>query len=311
MPGPYTHITLLYELTLHGKLEILFSKSSGFADVFKKYFSYCVLGAVSPDYPNLVQGGIASQWADAMHYTRVCNMITSGINISRSSTGTVRDKQLAWLLGYSAHVVTDMTVHPVVQAKVGVYAENQRHHRVCEMNQDSYIYRRMGLGEIGVTDMFAQMVARCSEPANSSQLDPGIITLWEEMLECVHPELFAAKPPDCSLWHREFVAKVNECADSPIRLFPLAANISAKMGLSYPAYDSVDMQYIDKQTIPSEIPFYRNYDEIFDSAVNNVASVWKQVEQAICDADMSPLPIFGEWNLDNGLNEQGRLVFWE
>ena len=310
MPGPYAHITLLHEFRQPDKLEAIFSPASGIAAVLETYFHYCTLGAVSPDYPNLENGRTAPQWADAMHYTRVCNMITSGIRHVRDSRGKVRKKQISWLLGYTAHVVVDMTIHPVVQAKVGVYAENQRQHRVCEMNQDSYIYRRMDLGEIGVSDMFAQAVAESSE-SGGSQLDRDIVTLWESMLEDVHPELFAANPPDCSLWHREFIARVDECADSPIRLFPLAAVISAKMGLSYPAYDLIDMQYIDEQTIPSEKPFCLHYDEIFDSAANNVVSVWKWVEHSICAHDQSQFSALGEWNLDNGLDEQGRLVFWQ
>jgi Zinc dependent phospholipase C len=73
-----------------------------------------VLGAVSPDYPNLARdSGTASQWADAMHGTRACEMITSGIRRVRVAEEAARDKQLAWLLGYCAHVVTDATIHPI------------------------------------------------------------------------------------------------------------------------------------------------------------------------------------------------------
>jgi Zinc dependent phospholipase C len=311
MPGPYAHITLLHELMRPGRLESIFSLTSSFEVVLLTYFPYSALGAVSPDYPNLVPAdGSASRWADAMHYTRACGMITSGIRRVRGAKGATRDKQLAWLLGYCAHVAADVTIHPVVQAKVGVYTENQRLHRICEMNQDSYIYRRMNLGEIGEKDMFALAVAQCSNSENRTELDSDIVALWEGMLADIHPELFVAHPPDSASWHREFVAMVAGCGDSAVRLFPLAGVIAAKTGLAYPAYDAVDRQFVEKQMVPSEKPICLHYDDIFEHAACNVEAVWRIVEQAICAADSSFLPMFEDWNLDSGRDEHGRLVFW-
>ena len=312
MAGPYAHITLLHELILPGRLERIFSPSSGFDAVLADCFPYCALGSVSPDYPNLARGnGGDSKWADAMHYTRACEMITSGIMRVRGSKGAARDKQSAWLLGYCAHVAADVTIHPIVQAKVGVYAENQRHHRICEMNQDSYIYRRMNLGEIGESDNFALTIARCGNSYDRTGLDPDIITLWEGMLEDVHPELFAAHTPDITRWHREFIARAIDCRAGEVRLFPLAGVIAAKTCLTYPAYNAVSRQYIAGQLVPTESPYHLDYDDIFDQAADNVAAVWSLVEQAICAADPDLLPTFSDWNLDSGRDEHGRLVFWD
>jgi hypothetical protein len=312
MPGPYVHITLLHELMRPGTLESIFSPSSGYAASLTTYFPFCALGAVSPDYPNLAQSErTASQWADAMHYTRACEMITSGIRHVRSSQGTVRDKQLAWLLGYCAHVAADVTIHPVVQAKVGVYSENQRQHRICEMNQDSYIYRRMNLGETGVSDSFARTVALCSSASDRTQLDSDIVTLWEGMLKEVHPDLYGTHQPDSASWHREFIAMVDGSAEVAVKLFPLASVIAAKMGLAYPVYDAVDRQYIDGQIIPSKIPQRLQYDDIFNHAAGNTAAIWRLIERAVCAENTPNLPTFGDWNLDNGLDELGRLVFWD
>jgi hypothetical protein len=311
MPGPYAHITLLHELMQPDRLKSIFSPFSATPDALKNYFPYCTLGAVSPDYPNLARGDdSAYRWADAMHYTRACEMISSGIRRVRIAKGTARDKQLAWLLGYCAHVATDVTIHPVVQAKVGVYAENQRQHRICEMNQDSYIFRRMNLGEIGESIKFAVTVAHCSSSTDNSHLDRDIVMLWEGMLADVHPELFQEQPPDSAAWHREFVAMVAECADKSLRLFPLAGVIAAKMGLSYPSYETVDLQYVTELLVPSEQPIHLPYDDIFTAAAGNVTAVWKLVERAVCDVDPSHVPMLGDWNLDSGRNEHGRLVFW-
>lgn len=312
MPGPYAHITLLHELVRPGRLESIFSPSSGFCNALEEYFPFGALGSVSPDYPNLARdNGIAAQWADAMHYTRACTMISSGIRRIRGSQGAARDKQLAWLLGHCAHVAADVTIHPVVQAKVGVYAENQRQHRICEMNQDSYIYLRMKLGEIGESDRFALTVARCGDSDDKTRLDRDIVTLWQGMLEDIHPELYVAHPPSCASWHREFVARAADCRAGEVRLFPLAAVISANTGLSYPAYGAIDRQFIEEQRVPSEMKIHMHYDDIFDQAVVNIAAVWGLVERAVCADDLSHLSEFAGWNLDTGRDGHGRLVFWE
>ena len=68
MPGAFAHITPVNMLKETRRLDAL----SGFPDVAKtavpKYFKYCELGAVSPDYPYLAIGdkGVA-KWADDMH----------------------------------------------------------------------------------------------------------------------------------------------------------------------------------------------------------------------------------------------------
>lgn len=311
MPGPYAHITLLYELMRPSRLESIFTPLSGFGAALETHFPYCMLGAVSPDYPNLLRGDVtAPLWADAMHYTRACEMITSGIRHVRDTEVVARPKQLAWLLGYCAHVATDVTIHPIVQAKVGVYAENQRQHRICEMNQDSYIYRRMNLGEIGASDRFARTIVQCCSPADATRLDYDIVSLWEGMLADVHPELFAEQSPQPAAWHREFAAIVAGFGDNAARLFPLASIIAAKMELSYPAYEVIDHQFVAGQLVPAEKPVYLDYDDIFDLAVSNVAAVWMLVERLVCAEDPADLPALGDWNLDNGRDEHGKLVFW-
>ena len=312
MPGPYAHITLLYELRSSGMFDKIFPPSSGSAALLAHNFSYGVLGAVSPDYPNLAPpDSNASGWADAMHCTDACAMLASGIRRVRSAQGSTRDKQLAWLLGYASHVAADVTIHPVVQAKVGVYAANQRHHRICEMNQDSFIYHRMKLGEIGESDEYAQAVLRCCNSGDRTALDCDIVTLWEDMLAEVHPQLFTALPPDCRAWHRNFVTRVDQCRDSQVRLFPLAGRISEYVGVAYPAYRYVGRQFVADQVVPSEKPYHIDYDDVFDHAADAVADVWKCVEQAVSAAESAQPPQLGNWNLDTGRDGQGRLVFWK
>ncbi len=308
MPGPYAHITLLHKLNKPARLESIFTPASGYAQIIRDHFNYCCMGAVSPDYPNLARRDEhAFRWADAMHCSHACRMITSGIRQLEPDDGAARNKQVAWLLGYCAHVATDVTIHPVVQAKVGPYAGNQRQHRICEMNQDSYIFRRMNRGEIGQSNAFAETIATCTNSVDGDDMDRDIARLWMGMFRDVHPELYALHTPNVDLWQNEFNGMVRRAKSNTVRLFPLAGVISNKLSLAYPQFRDIDDQYIEEQLIPAEPPIHRHYDQLFDRAINNVATLWGQVEQSI--SNNVPLKL-SNWNLDNGLNEDNKLVFW-
>jgi hypothetical protein len=82
------------------------------------------------------------------------------------------------------------------------------------------------------------------------------------------------------------------------------------MGVAYPAYDAIDQQYVTGQEVPTDKPVYLHYDDIFDRAVGNVAIVWSMVVQAVFADSTASLPMFGDWNLDDGRDEYGMLVFW-
>ena len=133
MPGAYAHITMVNVLAESARLEGL-GFSNAAASGLLRYFKFCELGAVSPDYPYLVVGdSAAAKWADLMHYERTGDVLRAGISGVKTLSGDKRDRAFAWLLGYLAHVATDVTIHPVVELKVGEYAQNKTAHRVCEM----------------------------------------------------------------------------------------------------------------------------------------------------------------------------------
>ncbi|BCS53374.1 zinc dependent phospholipase C family protein [Geobacter sp. SVR] len=310
MSGPYAHITLLYEIVRSAGTGPLFPPDSQLPDIVRRYFSYCALGAVSPDYPNLARETEAVRWADAMHCSGAGEMILCGMAVVAAHTGEKRDKLLSWLLGYAAHVATDATIHPVVQAKVGVYAENQRQHRICEMNQDSYIFNRMDWGEIGESDRFARQVTACCAPGDHRHLDRDVAGLWSGMLTAVHPQQSTESPPDPDAWHRAFVTRADRSAAGTSRLFPLAENIADTMGLAYPPSAAVDRQYVEELEVPLARPLYLHYDRIFDRAVANVVDLWKVMERGVSGGGDCSGRI-ANWHLDTGLDEHGRLAFWE
>ncbi len=230
-------------------------------------------------------------------------MIKAGVALLRGMSGEAKRKGLSWLLGYASHVVADVTIHPVIELKVGPYAENKTHHRVCEMNQDAYIYRRLNLGEVGLAGHLNSGIARCG---NSMALDGDIVSLWDAMMSTVHAAEHAANPPDINRWHRGFLSVVDMISQGN-RLMPLARHVAVDTGLTYPALDAIDVGYINDLHVPGAL---LGYDAIFDHAIENVCAIWKTVAAGIFNADNSYLAQIGEWNLDTGRDGSGALVFW-
>jgi hypothetical protein len=150
MPGAYAHLTMVNLAKEPARLEKQGFAPEAIVSVLD-YFRFCELGAVSPDYPYLdVTHSNACPWADRMHYQRTGDMVKAGVELVRKLDGASRQKAFSWLLGYTSHVVTDTTIHPVVELKVGEYQKNKGKHRICEMHQDAYIFQRLNIGEIGL-----------------------------------------------------------------------------------------------------------------------------------------------------------------
>lgn len=308
MPGAYAHITLVNFAREPDRLEAAALGDSAIAAILG-YFKYCELGAVSPDYPYLSLDSDQHAWADHMHYEHVGETLCAGARAVLSLSGDQRDKAFAWLLGYAAHIVTDMTIHPVVELKVGPYAENKTAHRVCEMHQDAYIFRRLDLGDIGLAEHLAQGIGECCGPDSRGLLDPAISALWAEMLKTAHPQAFAGLAPDFGSWHRGFDLMVNRIAEEGNHLLPLARHVAVKFGLTYPAPDDVDGQYLEGLRTPTGLA---SYDEIFAAALDNVLAAWKELADMVYGErpDFVVRLASQEWNLDTGRNGGGSYVYW-
>jgi hypothetical protein len=165
-------MTLVNILRTPDQLDLIPSLSNDNKKHIDQMVHFCELGAVSPDYPYLaVTDQKEQKWADNMHYIRTGEMIHSGIRSLRNSAGEAQTKGFVWLLGYSAHVATDVTIHPIVQMKVGDYNHHPKEHRICEMNQDVYIYQR-GLNKSGldVAQHLKTGIALCHDPENHDHL---------------------------------------------------------------------------------------------------------------------------------------------
>jgi len=87
MPGAYAHITLVNELKEPQRLEQIPGFPRYAISAVLKYFKFCELGAISPDYPYLTIGDEdAKRWADIMHYTRTGEMIHAGVKRLQAMT---------------------------------------------------------------------------------------------------------------------------------------------------------------------------------------------------------------------------------
>ena len=249
-----------------------------------------------------------------MHYTNTGAMIQAGVEILKNMGGEKRRKGLAWLLGYTAHVTMDVTIHPIIEKKVGPYAENKGAHRKCEMHQDAYIFQRLNLGEVGLSEHLDSGLARCGDQGDKYTLDADIVDLWDKLLQKNQQENYKLNKPNIRKWHKCFIQVVDKIAEEGNLLLPLSRHVAVDSGLTYPSVENIDKEeYIDKLQTPHNTSLMEtmSYDQIFDLALKNVVDVWALVASGVFSANSLYLTKIGPWDLDTGRNNQdGKLVFW-
>lgn len=309
MPGAFAHLTLVNLARETPRLAAISGFPRAAIPLLQRHLGFCELGAVSPDYPYLaLANGNANGWADKMHYERTGEIVHAGVRRLRKMAGPAKEKGLAWLLGYTAHVTTDATIHPVVEKKVGPYAQNKRAHRVCEMNQDAYIFERLDLGGIGLAEHLDSGIKTCLHSSDPRRMDEDVAALWTGMLGDVHGDEAARNPPDPHSWHRAFKFLVDKIAENGGWLVPLSRHIVGDPGMFYPSREDVDLQYIHSLEVPSGERM--DYDEIFEKALANVVDRWRAIARSVLDGSEEFVAAVGNWNLDTGRDEAKRLVFW-
>jgi len=308
MPGAYAHITMVN--IAHGLVRRDADTPANVRIASSDYLKFVELGGVSPDYPYLdALSGSASSWADDMHYTNTTDMIKSGAARVAKMQGGLQTKCLAWLLGYAAHVAGDVTIHPIVEGKVGEYKTHKKQHRVCEMHQDAYIYtERMKLGAIGLSehlDSTTSGIMSCHRSDDPSRIDEAILDLWMGMFEDVYPDAFATQPPNIDSWHAKFGPRVDIIEEGDA-LPPFAHHIAASQGLTYPEAADLEEFINALETPEGEM----TYDVIFDRACTNIIALWRKIGLAVETDNIDTLADLTSWNLDTGKDETGTFVYW-
>lgn len=303
MSGGYTHVTLVQlaiEEALHHRGDLLHPEARQALGMWKKF---CIVGAVSPDYPYLdVLHGTSAQWADAMHKGQTAAMMRAFVADVRGTTdANIRKKCLAWLFGFASHVVVDGTIHPVVNLKVGPYEENKTEHRRCEMSEDVYAQRRLNLGPVECNRQISANILDSSDVEHPDQMDPDIARLWESALSAAYPQLGV---PDVHAWHAA-MRKMMQIAESGDALIPFARHVAANHGLVYPA--APEPTYIDSLQVPGNQAM--DFETIFHRALNNVVAMWGWLALAL-QQQPSPLDGLASMSLDTGLDANGRMTYW-
>jgi hypothetical protein len=121
--------------------------------------------------------------------------------------------------GYSAHVATDLTVHPVLAASGLSYATNPTGHRYCELNQDAYIFRKINGEDTGDIRYIENCgLSSCRDPNADDKLHPAIRELWlhclsKVSLSDVHIKNGSIGPtsePTPDVWFHDYTKRVGE-----------------------------------------------------------------------------------------------------
>lgn len=303
MSGAYAHITVVNHAQKMVKSSAMSHEAKYALGVHLKYAE---LGAVSPDYPYLASG--QSKWADNMHYVNTSTLLRAGIEGLKKMTGTDREKSISWLFGFAGHMATDMTIHPVVEGIVGPYETNKSAHRKCEMHQDSFVFQKMDLGDVGLTEHLRSGIASCTSAKNDDQLDGAITGLWMGMLQAAYPGDHQVVKPDPHKWHGGFTGLLKALTTTN-RLFPFSRHVATNLNLTYPAVSEIDEQYILNLKTPEG---KMSYDDLFDRACKNVLSVWEGLDLALSGKSGTFLDTLKNWNLDTGKSvPQNEYVFWK
>jgi hypothetical protein len=306
MPGAYTHITMATEAGERRSLQHVAGFPRTAVAACGRYDRFVELGSVSPDYPYLdLMSGSAKQWADTMHYDRTGDMIKAITRRVRQMEGEQQRKCLAWLLGYASHVTMDVTIHPVINLRVGPYEANKTQHRICEMNQDVHIFRtRMNLN-VTLAEHFDQGLNQCT--GSDGGLDADIRALWLEALAEVHPDLFRENRPDPDSWHRWFRRGVDGIAENNF-LAAISRHVAPGLGLNY--QQNVEPSYVENLAVPNGGAMH--FDEIFEAAKANVQRIWLAVAKGALGQGDDFETVLGQWDLDTGQDAATkRFVFWD
>lgn len=303
MSGGYTHITLAQlaiEEVRNRRVGLLHNDAKRALGNWKKF---CIVGAVAPDYPYLdILDSNSNAWADAMHKGHAVTLLRNGVTKIRDlADENVRQKCIAWLFGFAAHVATDGTIHPVVNLKVGTYELNKSEHRRCEMSQDVYAHKRLNMGVLDFNKQISTNVDDTSHIDNRNQIDHDIAQLWQNLLTSVYPHLGIPKVDD---WHSA-MRSMMKVGESGHVLFAFARHVAANKGLVYPT--TPDTQYIHELKVPGGLTM--DFEEIFQKALTNIIELWGWMALSL-QKRASPLDSLKSWSLDTGIDDDGNMIYW-
>lgn len=308
MPGGFTHFAIVKSLNIHSKLMSIEGMSEEIALDLMDAYSYVELGAVSPDLPYLVPlSRNAEDWGNTLHHDRTVESVRTGVRLlpTLAAGRTERKRAMAWLFGYASHTIADMISHPVVTFKIGPYETHKTQHRVCELNQDTYIFKKYFDDTITHCEYLDRGIRTCTKTGRTgSKLAPFLNEYWRKILQEVYPEKRLPNPAD---WFRKFASLIDNVAEEGNRFAFLLKGLLENNGYTYP--DEPDMTYINDLLSPYGRRI--SFDELFFRFLEETKIVWGQMAQAVIQNNPDLITL-KSGDLDTGLDlaDNETSVFW-
>jgi hypothetical protein len=300
MAGAFVHMSVVDSLC--GELDFL-ANAGRMGEIARyaipKYKNFCELGSVSPDLPYLdFLHGNSKGWANVMHYWKTADIIRSGIPYFAGMNLEVQDddklRAMAWLFGYTAHVATDLTVHPVLVASGYPYATNPTGHRRCELHQDAYIVRKRYGVDAGDLRLIEQCgIDSCSDPADKEKLHPAVREIWLRCLSGISPSEVRIEngspgpvsDPTPDTWFVDYTKRLGEYVEQGGGFVLFIRDVLGAKGMCLPRSGKVNAKYIKKLKTPDGQ--ITDYDAVFKAALNNVRKTWLELAPALASGDGS------------------------
>jgi hypothetical protein len=311
MAGAFTHWRVVEE-AIDGLPD------GDYATILGQKKNFVSIGAVGPDYPYMseLEGNLFKihSWADRMHYENSLCFVRNGFSKLLSMDRESEDFRicLAWFCGYVSHLMTDMIIHPVVNAIVGgIYLFTSHDHRICEMIQDASIFYEKKHVDIS-NAAYVRLFTNCSDPHNEDLIHPTIRNFWPGILKSAHRGAAAHFDKiDPDKWHKAYLSKLN-VASEPI---PIFRHIGEELHLVYKKYGEIDPVEAKKYFTEINLPRRKTPGDFrkdaFDITVKKVVEVWQEIFADIAENDASHCQNYlGNWNLDTGV-DQDDMIFWE
>lgn len=270
--------------------------------LLNRYSEFLFLGAASPDLPYLSFKIGDINWADVMHYEKTNGIAINGHNelkkgwASRQAADEIR---LIWLFGFVSHLVADATIHPIVQAIVGPYAQNQAEHRLCEMTQDALIYSERKKTDIRYAE-FSSALKFCNESEYFNNLmdfwtDLGIKTYFDNNAK-----------PNPKLWFTTYSEAI-DAAEGGSDIVAFFRHLGIGSGFIYKTKDEIISKspqdyekYFTKAKLPDgSISTFLNNG--FDKTVDNVIDAWNTLYAGL-SSTITVASFIKNWNLDAGVD---------
>ena len=323
MAGPYVHCLVAREVLKQLFNDTAFTRYRVITspDEDTPYFPYICLGSVSPDFPypalrlgmNSGRDANGWTWGDKFHKQNTGNFVDIGIQHLQDIADKTSDaylKRTAWLMGYYAHIITDLVIHAVVYEIVGgCYENHSTDHLHCEVVQDAWLFYDVYSNppkELIESDFLKTIIEKCKvegpaitvpTPLPTYVFDNEIATFWNSILIETYPDFYDKERPDIEAWYEEYSDVVR-----------IATEVIARTvvpGMAYHKTTDISMSEKDSFYLHPKLPDgttgdYRN--RVFNKAVNEVTSKLKPFLNALDSSD-SYNEFKNEirpWNIDKG-----------